>query len=674
VESYDTAILYYYMVVPKSDEDVVKKWEVEARRLTSSGKYGLLDAGLSSDNLLTEEVERMGTETAPLLVGAIVFMILFVVLTSLRYERSRSKPWEAMIGALIPIMANISAIGLMSACGLKFQSIVVCTLFLVQAVGCDGVFVMLRAWDVSKCHTDVVTRMAVTMKDAGPSITITSLTNALAFAVDIYSFTPAIQTFSIYSTAACVLCYIYQILLFSAVLALSGRREEKGMQAILWWRKADPKARYSALRWLKKFNADVIYRWSRIVTAWPTKIALVFVLLAYWYGALYGVLTMKTDLRVQKLALPNSYIVKYKDIHENAITAMQPLTIVVQQPGDLKNSTQLHRLKKLVKDYESTTFSYGSDSTFFWLSAYQEFLAFYADGDEEYFSYSEIPTFLKSASYSFWRAYLHINETACDNDQPDCVQQYIFNTGYHTVVKYTDMIPVLAEWRAIAANYSDLGVYAYTERALFTDQADQLADSIYTNVPMGLVCMVIVCIIFIPNVVSIVCAMLSVISISFGVFGYLSLSGVDLDPLSLAALLMSIGFSVDYTAHISYHYYKFTSKANPTERVEQTLKAIGWPTMQGGLATAFAMWPLLLKRSYLTTVFLKTVVLVVFLGLAHSMIVLPALLTCLDRFNCDKQGCKQKKSTPESINSSGSSSHTNISTICSSSTKNDSIS
>ncbi len=127
-------------------------------------------------------------------------------------------------------------------------------------------------------------------------------------------------------------------------------------------------------------------------------------------------------------------------------------------------------------------------------------------------------------------------------------------------MNYVKLIPLLAEWRAIASNYSDMGVSIYTERSFFSDQADQLAQNLYTNVPMSLVCMVIVCILFIPNVVSIVCAILSVISISFGVFGYLSLSGVDLDPLSLAALLMSIGFSVDYTAHISYHYYKCTSK------------------------------------------------------------------------------------------------------------------
>lgn len=121
------------------------------------------------------------------------------------------------------------------------------------------------------------------------------------------------------------------------------------------------------------------------------------------------------------------------------------------------------------------------------------------------------------------------------------------------------MIPALAEWRAIASNYSDLDVTIYSERAPYADQAEQMAQTLYQNVPLSLVCMVIVCILFIPNVISIVCATLSVISISFGVFGYLSLWGIDLDPLSLAALLMSVGFSVDYTAHISYHYYKYTA-------------------------------------------------------------------------------------------------------------------
>jgi hypothetical protein len=109
---------------------------------------------------------------------------------------------------------------------------------------------------------------------------------------------------------------------------------------------------------LKNFNASVIHRWSRIITYLPVKIALVFVLLAYWYGALSGLLSMKTDLSVQKLALPNSYIVKYKDAYEKAIADMQPLTIVIQRLGNLTDPAHLRRLQQMVKQFESTQYRY----------------------------------------------------------------------------------------------------------------------------------------------------------------------------------------------------------------------------------------------------------------------------------------------------------------------------
>lgn len=86
-----------------------------------------------------------------------------------------------------------------------------------------------------------------------------------------------------------------------------------------------------------------------------------------------------------------------------------------------------------------------------------------------------------------------------------------------------------------------------------------------------LLCMFLVCLLFIRNPTTLLVANFSIFSTcvgkiiktvlfqnknNLGVFGILSLLGIDLDPIVMSSMIMSIGFSVDIPAHLSYHFYK----------------------------------------------------------------------------------------------------------------------
>ncbi|KAK6052136.1 hypothetical protein COOONC_10359 [Cooperia oncophora] len=78
---------------------------------------------------------------------------------------------------------------------------------------------------------------------------------------------------------------------------------------------------------------------------------------------------------------------------------------------------------------------------------------------------------------------------------------------------------------------------------------------------------------------------------------YLSFWHLDLDPVSLCAVLISIGMAVDFVAHTTYHY-----------------------------------------QNYIPLVFVKTITLVVIWGLWHGLVLLPAFLSQIPlrllNFNC----------------------------------------
>ena len=93
---------------------------------------------------------------------------------------------------------------------------------------------------------------------------------------------------------------------------------------------------------------------------------------------------------------------------------------------------------------------------------------------------------------------------------------------------------------------------------------------------------------------------------------------------------MCIGFSVDFSAHISYAY--LTAKVKTTEqKIQECLYSLGLPILQGGISTVVCVVTFTLAPSYVYMTFFKIVFLVVISATIHGLFLIPVFLSLFGR-------------------------------------------
>ncbi|KAF8384299.1 ptr-5, partial [Pristionchus pacificus] len=622
----------------------------------------LLDIMLVGTDVLDREMIRDGSRMMPFFAAGFGIMISFVSIcvlaTALFYdEMDPGKLLIACVATLCPILAITSSYGIVSLLGCRINSFMLVMPFLIMGIGVDDAFLMTHSWQrMSRQGYGVPERLGMVYEEVGPSITITSLTNFLSFGIGAFTPTPEIRLFCLVTAIAMAVVFVLQLVLFGPILAIAcrfeKRKDEHEWEHRAGWRKR-----------VEEWFENILTLYCKLIGHKMFTIAIVTATCVYWYFGIIGLMSIKTRLDAVKILPKDSPIQKPNHILTNIVWAeYHPVTILVNAPFDVSNPYQVARFFQMVNDFESLHHAKDKASSLIWLRDYADYST-RGEPIVDLFSMmlgemrmtntekvdplatnmtlDKLDKFLASPFYKHWSSFLRqgVNEHG-----ERVIDQFWINVAYQNTSSWEVRIDLMEEWREIAARYKDLNASVWEPNGMFVDQMLSLKGVAVQTGILTLVCMAVVCAIFIPNPCSVITASIAIASISLGVMGFLSWWGFDLDPVVMAAVLMSIGMSVDFTAHVSYHYQLTNRKEIRSGKVvkipvngqhhklRHTLHAVGWPMLQAGVSTIFCILPLLFLNSYSTSVFVCTIFLVVSWGLLHGLIVLPSFLSCLPEF------------------------------------------
>lgn len=480
------------------------------------------------------------------------------------------------------------------------------------------------------------------MSDAAVSILITALTDALSFGVGTITTIPAVKIFCMYTMCALSMTFLYQVTFFCALLTYFTKWEEEGLHSVLLRPAIQHRdARHTVTRLLylgTKADPNTGTSGSHCTATsffrkWyaPTLMHPVIRSLAgLWYCiylllAVYGCSHLREGLEPANLLVDDSYATPhYRVLEKHYWHYGATLQIVVSNAPDMTDPTERVKIKKMVSTFANSPLSIGDDGVQFWLTEMEHFYEnrHLAISNQRF--YEQTAKFIYSDLSQPWVvdvAWRRDNSTKLST-----IRAFRFMIGMRDISTTVKQTAATNAFREIASVFPEYNMTTYMPLWLFTDQYALVVPNTLQDVIVAVACMLLISSLLIPHAVCAFWVAVTIASIDLGVLGFMTLWGVNLDAISMITIIMSVGFSVDYSAHITYAYV-ISKEKTATRRVCDALGDLGWPVAQGATSTILAVAVLADVPAYMIVTFFKTVFLAISIGFVHGLVFLPLMLS-----------------------------------------------
>lgn len=510
-------------------------------------------------------------------------------------------------------------------------------------------FIMISDWQHTNMKDPVPKRMAHSYKEAIMSITITALTDVLKFFIGVMSDFPSVQSFCLYTSTAIIFCYIYTITFFGAFLALNGRREASNRHWLTCMKiPTENPDQYSGMYHIccvggdydksqgaeKKQLASNFFKdfyGPFLMKPW-VKVVVIFLYVGYLATSIYGCFHVQQGIELYDLAADNSHVTRFNRKHRQYFSDYGPsLMVIVSEEFPYWDRTKRNQLQGCIDDFKRLQFV-DDDVYTSWLDSYLSY------GREKHLNLDDKEVFLTNLS-QFFVLFPFFKQDM--NLTGDAIYASRFFIQTVDIANGTMEIHMLKGLNAAAEKCSVASLLVYNQEFVFYDQYNVVVSSTIKNVSVITAVMLVVSLLLIPNPICSLWVTYSISSVTVGVTGFMVLWDVSLDSISMIIFTVCIGFTVDFSAHVTYAFVS-SSKTSSNDKAVDALSALGYPILQGASSTILGVSVLATSEFHIFRTFFKIFFLVMFIGMVHGLIFIPVFLTL---FTCSSDEGENKDNT-----------------------------
>ncbi|XP_073728788.1 LOW QUALITY PROTEIN: patched domain-containing protein 3-like [Misgurnus anguillicaudatus] len=588
------------------------------------------------------ELETNSDSVIPLFSLTYSLAITISILSCLRLDCVRNKVWVAVSGVISAGLAVLTSFGLLLYCGMPFAITVATSPFLILGIGVDDMFIMISCWQKTEVHKAVELRLAETYKEAGVSITITTLTDVLAFYIGLMTPFRSVQSFCMYTSTALLFCYIFNITFFGACLALNGRREKGNKHWLTCMEVPKPNdddddddtgniccvggAYDKETGTDSAMPMDLFFKnhYGPFLTKTWVKILVCLFYSGYLAVSIYGCFQMQEGLDLKHLAADGSYVGSYYDNEDKFFSAFGPNVMLVIKDEDFQywNSDSRQNLDSCLDIFQNLSMvsKDAEVSRISWLDEYIKYgqISGVNLNNETQFK-QHLTAFLNFSGFS-----QDVNFT---NNQILASRMFILTVNIRIAIDEKNMLNAFRETAEKCVKLqTSINLTVYHPAFIYFDQYTEIVSNTIQNIVVATCAMLVISLLLIPNPLCSLWVTFAIASVIVGVAGFMALWDVSLDSVSMINLVICIGFSVDFSAHICYAFVS-SGKSSANERVTDAVTKLGYPIIQGAVSTIAGVVVLSAAKSYLFRTFFKIMFLVILFGAVHGIIFIPVFLT-----------------------------------------------